>query len=209
MARKSKATLYLIEHSLTAGDADGKDVMNGWSDRPITDEGKKLVGPLADFLKSKNVGEVYSSDLARAVQTATLLKDKLGVEKPLVERRGLRPMDVGTMVGQPKEEVQHILDDLKSRKWAKAPGGESLASFLGRWHKELDRTIHEALAENHACAYVTHSHNLGTLAHLLTGGVAPVTLDSPVGACGVIALHVTRDGHATADKAYTGSEHGK
>jgi hypothetical protein len=92
------------------------------------------------------------------------------------------------------DEVAGVIDDLITRLWARAPGGESVGKFLGRWQAELDRTIHEALEEDHACCYVTHSHNLGSLPYLLSSGVAPISLKSGVGPGGVIALHVADHG---------------
>ena len=41
---------------------------------------------------------------------------------------------------------------------------------------------------------MTHSHNLGSLPYLLSTGVAPIRLKSPVGPGGVIALHISDNG---------------
>lgn len=195
----SGTTIYLLEHSLTPKDGTSGEVVHGWNGAGITDDGRALVrDKTAAFLKNKDVGEVYSSDLRRAVETANALRDALGIEKPNTERRGLRPMDVGTLAGQPKEEIAGVLDDLMARRWANAPGGESYAKFLGRWTQELHRTIQEALGEEYRCAYVTHSHNLGSLTHVLSGGRGPTKLESPVGPGGVIALKVGDDGRQVA-----------
>ncbi len=103
-------------------------------------------------------------------------------------------MDVGMLAGHKKADVEEALSDAKSRPWSVVSGGESYGKFLGRWGQELHRTIQEALGEDHACVYVTHSHNLGSLAHVLSGGTAPSSLDSPVGSGGVVELHVEQGG---------------
>jgi len=192
--KKDSTTIYLVEHGLTKGDGTNHEVLNGWGSRGITPDGKKRLQETADYLKDKGVGETYSSDLPRGVQTAEHLRGLLGVEHPNTERRGLRPMDVGMLAGHKKADVEEALSDAKARPWSVISGGESYGKFLGRWGQELHRTIQEALGEDHACVYVTHSHNLGSLAHVLSGGTAPSSLDSPVGSGGVVELHVEQGG---------------
>ncbi len=92
-------------------------------------------------------------------------------------------------------DIEGIMSDLKARLWAHAPGSsQSVAKFLAVFGKELDRSIQEALGEDHACAYITHSHNFAVLPYLLSTGVAPIRLRSPVGPGGVVALHISDQG---------------
>lgn len=191
--QRDGTTLYLVHHGSTLLDEQGR--VHGWSNRGLSEKGKEDAALAAEYLKTQGVGELYSSDLDRAVETAEIIRHALEIEKPNTERKGLRPMDVGTLAGMKEEEVEEVMNDLKSRLWARAPGSsQSVGKFLAAWGAELDRTIHEALEEVHGCAYVTHSHNLATLAYLLSTGVAPIRLHSPVGPGGVIALHVADDG---------------
>lgn len=190
---RSNTSLYLVHHGSTL--LDEQDRVHGWSDTSISAKGRQDANAAAEFLAQKGIGEVYSSDLPRAVETAEIIRSKLGIEKPITEREGLRPMDVGTLKGMKSDEVEGIMSDLKSRLWAHAPGSsQSVGKFLGVWGKELDRTIQEALGEEYSCVYVTHSHNLGSLPYLLSTGVAPIRLKSPVGPGGVIALHISDNG---------------
>lgn len=193
VTKREGTTVYLVHHGRTATDEAGK--VHGWAnDDPLTPRGVHDAELAAAFLKAKGVGEVYSSDQKRAVETAEVIRGKLKIEHPNTEREGLRPMDVGTLAGMTDEEIAGPMADLQARLWARAPGGESMGEFLGRWGKELGRTIHEALGEPYACAYVTHSHNLATLPYLLSTGVAPIRIKSGVGPGGVIALHVSNGG---------------
>ena len=200
---RKATTIYFVEHASTPGDGTRDERLNGWGKRGITAEGRSLLMGTADYLKSKNIGETYSSDLPRGIQTAESLRHQLGVRHSNTQRRGLRPMDVGLLAGEKKADVEPALDDLKSRPWSNAPGGESYGKFLGRFGQELHRTIHEALGEEYHCVYVTHSHNLGALSHLLSGGRKPARLESPVGAGGVIELQVSDGGgKVSMRKAY-------
>jgi len=190
--KRDGTTIYLVHHGRTPWDL--QDKVHGWSQMGLAPEGKDDAKKAAEFLATEGVGEVYSSDLKRAIETAEIIRGALKIEKPNTERVGLRPMDVGLLKGLTAEEAEEPMDDLKSRLWASAPGGESVGKFLGRWGMELHRTIQEALGEDHACAYVTHSHNLATIAYLLSTGVAPIRLHSPVGPGGIIGLHVSDGG---------------
>ena len=195
---KDRATIYLVHHSLTPGDGTAREVVHGWNGDGITAEGKSLLKKTADYLSDKNIGETYSSDLTRSVQTAEEIRRLLAIDHPNTERRGLRPMDIGVYAGLPKTEVEDALEDLRSRRWAKAPGGESYGKFLGRYGQELHRTIQEALGEEYNCAYVTHSHNFGATPHLLSGGTAPTSLAGDVSEGGVALLHVSGSGRHVA-----------
>lgn len=187
---KKSATIYLVHHALTPGDGTPNEVLNGWGHRGISPKGQDQLSSTIDYLSDKNIGEVYSSDLPRSAQTGEIIRKGLNIAHPLTERRGLRPMDAGVLAGQKKVDVQEALDDLKSRRWAKAPGGESYGRFLGRFGQELHRTIQEALGEDYNCAYVMSSHNFGAIPHLLSGGKKPAAFSDTTKEGGVSILDV-------------------
>lgn len=191
---KKSATIYLMHHSLTPGDDTPEELSLGWKDQPLSKEGRQILSPTIDYLKDKNIGETYSSDLGRAVESAKIVHDGLGIEKPNTERRGLRPMNVGIYAGLKKSDVIEALSDLKSRRWAAAPGGESYGRFLGRFGQELHRTIQEALGEEYNCLYVMHSHNFGAIPHLLSGGKKPTEFKGDVREGGIAILNVKNGG---------------
>ena len=74
---------YLIRHG-----KDDDTVRGGWSKSDLTDEGMKQAESLADYInenKTKlNVERLFSSDLPRAVQTATPISKVLNLEIELV-----------------------------------------------------------------------------------------------------------------------------
>jgi probable phosphoglycerate mutase len=195
LTKRDGTTIYFVHHGRTQIDEENR--VHGWKETPetaLTPRGERDAREAAGFLKTKGVGETYSSDLQRATQTADIIRGLLKIEKPNTERRGLRPLDVGIYAGMKADELDEVMSDLKSRLWARAPGGESVGKLIGRFGEELDRDIHEALEETHACAYVSHSHNLGLLPYLLSTGVAPIRLTAGVGPGGIIALHVSDEG---------------
>lgn len=64
--------------------------------RPLSKRGRKQVRQVAAFLKETDalqVGEIWHSPLARSVQTAELIKERLSLDAKLVEVKGLEGED--------------------------------------------------------------------------------------------------------------------
>jgi broad specificity phosphatase PhoE len=164
----------------------------------LSEAGRKALKKTAAFLKDKNVAEVYSSDLRRGIETANVLKDVLTPDEDIEQRYNLRPMNVGTLAGLKKDETESAMSDLLSRKWKQAPGGESYADFLSRFQQGLRDAMNDGFEKYpKSCVYVTHSHNMGALAHLLSEESEPYQMHSPVGNGGVLELRVEQGGKRT------------
>lgn len=82
--------LYLLRHAEA-------EPSNSDADRRLTRKGEKQTEQLAKFLRKHEVEldirEIWHSPLVRAVQTAEIFKNELGLEAPLLEAPGLRPED--------------------------------------------------------------------------------------------------------------------
>ncbi len=70
-------TLLLVRHGETDWNAEGK--LQGHSDRPLNDFGRRQANALADRLEGEEIAAIYSSDLARAKETAEILGARVGV----------------------------------------------------------------------------------------------------------------------------------
>lgn len=97
--------LYVIRHAhaVTAAEDPG---------RPLSKRGRRQARRIASFLKQSDAiaaGEVWHSPLARSIQTATLLRDRLGLEARLVEVKGLEGEDDPTIIaGRLKSRRQPV-----------------------------------------------------------------------------------------------------
>jgi broad specificity phosphatase PhoE len=90
-------TLLLVRHGETDWNADGR--WQGHADIPLNEHGRAQAETLAEeLLAEERVDVVYTSDLARARETAEILAQRLGVEVAL--DRDLREIDVGTREGR-------------------------------------------------------------------------------------------------------------
>jgi broad specificity phosphatase PhoE len=88
-------TLLLVRHGETDWNADGR--LQGHTDRPLTDFGRWQAQQLAGELESEELEAIYSSDLARARETAEIVGERL--ELPVVLDPDLREKDWGTWEG--------------------------------------------------------------------------------------------------------------
>jgi broad specificity phosphatase PhoE len=93
-------TLLLVRHGETDWNRDAK--WQGHSDIELNEVGRRQARELADTLDGVDV--IYSSDLARARETAEILGERLGVEVRLDER--LRERDFGAWEGLTMDEVE-------------------------------------------------------------------------------------------------------
>lgn len=139
------ATLLVARH------ADAEYVDKVFSDEggTLTPEGRTQAAALADDLRGSRVAHVWSSDSARAVQTAEIAAARLGVT--VTTRKGLREIDVGDLRGEPFsipaicEVSDHWFEgDLD----AAFPGGESGRDVVARYAATLAEIADVSRGEN-------------------------------------------------------------
>jgi len=89
------STLLLVRHGETDWNADGR--LQGQTDRPLSDFGRRQARRLADELADEELEAIYSSDLSRARETAEIVAERLGL--PVALDPDLREKDWGTWEG--------------------------------------------------------------------------------------------------------------
>lgn len=95
-------TILLVRHGETDWNQERR--WQGHADRPLNDVGRAQAEELADELASREIAAVYSSDLARARQTAELVAGRHGLDVTLDS--ALREVDVGEWSGLSLEEAE-------------------------------------------------------------------------------------------------------
>lgn len=117
--------LLLVRHGESIWNAEGR--WQGAADPPLSDTGRAQAKELADYIKDHGIDVVVSSDLGRAVETASIVAGLLGLEGPLIEAR-LRERDVGEISGHTREEIETkwpgLLEKWRAGELHKMPGGE-------------------------------------------------------------------------------------
>src|SRR5213078_2372373 len=97
-------TLLLVRHGETDWNAAGR--LQGHTDRPLSDYGREQARRLADELSSEGVDAIYTSDLARARETAEIVAERLHL--PVVLDPDLREKNWGTWEGLTSVERDRV-----------------------------------------------------------------------------------------------------
>ena len=132
-------TLLLVRHGETDWNRDGR--WQGHSDTHLNDLGREQAARVAGELDGVDV--VYSSDLARARETAEVVAERLGLPVRLDER--LRERSFGAWEGKTAPEIEAEFPDAHARWLAgEGPGSddaEPFADFGARVRSFLDDVL--------------------------------------------------------------------
>src|SRR3954471_17478121 len=136
--------VLLVRHGQSKGNAERR--FGGHTATPLSARGRNQAAATARTLKSESITAIYSSDLARAMETAKPLANMLGL--PVNGTSAFRERDVGVMEGLTFEDAaqQHPeqYGALLRRDFEYVlTGGESYRQLLDRAVQKLDATIEE------------------------------------------------------------------
>jgi broad specificity phosphatase PhoE len=96
-------TVYLARHG--ESDWNAANRFQGHADRPLTELGRRQAVELADALEARApLSAIYTSPLQRALETASIVGARLGLEPAAVD--DLREVDVGGWSGLSRTEVE-------------------------------------------------------------------------------------------------------
>jgi probable phosphoglycerate mutase len=136
--------VVIIRHGQSQGNAEGR--FGGHTDTPLSPRGRRQAQATARALASEKFNAIYSSDLPRAIETATPLTKLTGARLETTE--ALRERSVGVMEGLTFEEAaeQHPeqYQALLRRDFEHVLlGGESYRQTLDRASRKLDEAIEQ------------------------------------------------------------------
>ncbi len=159
--------LLLVRHGITEYNSTRR--FAGYTDIELSEEGRRQVERLRDYLVNDKIDAVYSSDLKRALLTAELLT--AGRDIDIISCPELREVNYGDVegltfqeIGQRHPEVAEMVVNFNLN--LAFPGGESFEEFIERTVGFLDRLDGHEPAET--ILIVSHSGPLRILTcHLL------------------------------------------
>jgi broad specificity phosphatase PhoE len=117
---------YFVRHGQSLNNQ--LDLVNGWTDSPLTDMGILQARKAASILKNCNISRVICSDLKRAHLTANIISHSVGIRDPEVHL-GLRERYWGPYENLPR--------DLRPCTADSPSGVESVSTFEDRVIKAL------------------------------------------------------------------------
>ncbi|PYS69171.1 MAG: hypothetical protein DMF69_17845, partial [Acidobacteria bacterium] len=193
----SKSTqVLLVRHGQSQGNAEGR--FGGHTATPLSQRGVIQAHATATVLATESITAIYSSDLARAMQTATPLSKLRNLKINSCD--AFRERSVGVMEGLTFEEAAEQHPDqyaaLLRRDFEHVlTGGESYRQLLDRARQKLD----EIVSEHKGGSIVVFSHT-GTICimalHLMGAldapELKPVWLSSSN--CGISRFDLREDG---------------
>jgi len=151
-------TLLLVRHGETDWNAEGR--LQGQTDRPLSDYGRRQAKQLAEELEGEELEAIYSSDLARARETAEIVGRKLGL--PTVLDPDLREKDWGNWEGLTAVERDRVSFD-----------GEATEAHQERILRAL-RRISERHSGEGRVLVVTHGGSMRRVQTAAMGMALPV-----------------------------------
>jgi broad specificity phosphatase PhoE len=153
-----------VRHGRTELNDPSNPRLRAWENAPLDKRGVLDAKMAAQMLKRYSPKMVYSSDLSRDMQTASIIAGELG-NLPFEVDYDLRTADMGDLTGMLEEDAHPLVTRWYHEPWWKAPGGESDNDFLGRFYPAFDLKFNLA-KESEAyrpMVIVSHGRNLAAL----------------------------------------------
>ncbi|MBO9667600.1 MAG: histidine phosphatase family protein [Bdellovibrio sp.] len=135
-------TIHLFRHGQTDWNLNRR--MQGHTDIPLNEEGRKQAQTLQDFFSKNPVDLMVSSDLTRAQQTATIANEIL--KAPTFSSSQFREVYLGDIEGMTQEEIIEKHGEDSWLRWTSHEAinfgftyknGESALTAIERFHKGL------------------------------------------------------------------------
>ena len=188
--------VLLIRHGQSRGNAERR--FGGHTATPLSARGHRQAELTARTLKSESLTAIYSSDLARAIETARPLSNLTGL--PIHGTNAFRERSVGVMEGltfeaaaqqHPEQYAALLRRDFEHV----LTGGESYRQLLDRARQKLDEIIDQNRGGK--IAVFSHTGTICILALHLMGALdspelKPVWISS--GNCGISRFELREDG---------------
>src|SRR5690349_9146276 len=188
--------VLLIRHGQSEGNAERR--FGGHTATPLSPRGRRQAQATALALKSEELTAIYSSDLARALETAQPLAKLTGLQ--VHPTRAFRERSVGVMEGLTFEDAAQQHPEqyaaLLRRDFEHVlTGGESYRQLLDRAREKLDEIIAEHRGGK--IAVFSHTGTICILALHLMGALdapelKPVWISSAN--CGITRFELRDDG---------------
>lgn len=140
-----KTTIYLTRHGQTEWNLEKR--LQGRGDSPLTEQGIQKAKELHERLKTLPIDVIYTSPIARAYNTAQILRGDKSI--PVIPCEGLMEMNFGVYEGRITDEITRENPDwdveciMKGNTTIAAPEGETLEAVRKRVGEAMDCILEE------------------------------------------------------------------
>ncbi len=183
--------MYVARH----GEAEYESELLSDAGGSLSRAGRRQSRELAESLRAARISRIFTSPMARAVQTAEIAAGVLGLDEVVV-REGLRELGVGVHAGETgdpdpfRPTFERWLDgDLAAR----IAGAESGAEVVERVRGELELVVDQHRGES--VLVISHGGAICTAVPALARNLTPRFPEGrPLPSCGVVELEADADG---------------
>lgn len=186
--------IYMIRH----GETDWNIVkrLQGRSDIPLNDEGKRLARVTAKALEDVPFTRIYTSPLLRAKETAMIIKGERDI--PLIEEERIQEISFGIYEGYFCAEDHYTIPDpdfihffKQPEKYVAPEGAEEIETLCNRTTDFLQELVHTTAYQDDTILISTHGAALrGLLSSINMNGVAEFWKGGVHKNCAVTILEV-------------------
>lgn len=156
--------VFLVRHGET--DHNARGIFQGYGPIPLSAHGQRQAELVAERLRALRPHKLYSSDIRRAEETATIIGQRLGL--PLHFSAGLREWNVGIWAGQPTAAYTQHLRSLGEHPATYVPeGGESYEQTQTRMVAHMHALARQHAGETILC--VSHGKSIDLFARHILG----------------------------------------
>jgi probable phosphoglycerate mutase len=184
------ARVFVARHGEAHYESELLSDAGGW----LSPLGREQARVLAESLAGERIARVWTSDMARAVQTGEIAAARIGTD--VVVRTGLREFGVGDAAGtngDPDPFAETFAAWLDGDLTARIPGGESGREVVERYEAVLDE-----IADAHRGESVLVVSHGGVMSMVLSALARNLALshsrDLPMPNGGIVALEADADG---------------
>ena len=168
-------SLTLVRHGQS--DWNNKNLFTGWENPGLTKKGVEEAHKTGNLLKkeNKNYSYLFTSILDRAINTADIILEELGIDQiNIIRDQALNERDYGELTGLNKDAARKKWGEDQVHIWRRSfdippPGGESLKDTAERVIPYFRDKILPLLIEDNNILISAHGNSLRALVMHIEG----------------------------------------
>ena len=168
-------SLTLVRHGQS--DWNNKNLFTGWENPGLTKKGVEEAHKTGNLLKAenKNYSYLFTSILDRAINTADIILEELGIDQiNIIRDQALNERDYGELTGLNKDAARKKWGEDQVHIWRRSfdvppPGGESLKDTADRVTPYFKDNILPLLIEDNNILISAHGNSLRALVMHIEG----------------------------------------